>query len=288
MAASFQPRRRCLKPMSSQTDRPARGSQQVRAAPGERADAPLLAVDRLGVSYRAGALAVEAVRDVSFQMRADERLMIIGPSGCGKSTLLRTVAGFHKPSSGRVVFDGRADPRPGPDRTMVFQEFDQLFPWQTVLDNVAYPLRDRGSSRKAARAEATEHLARMGLVEAAGRYPHELSGGMKQRVAIARALALRPRLLLMDEPFGSLDAITRDRLQQEVAALSKRLGLAVLFVTHSIDEALTVGDRVLVLSSSPSLLRAVLPVPPANASAADRTAAAEELRALLAGGRHDD
>lgn len=267
--------------MKTQTDRFARGSGQAPGS-GERADGPLLVAEGLGITYRAGGREVEAVREVSFEMRADERLMIVGPSGCGKSTLLRTVAGFRKPTSGRVVFDGRDDLQPGPDRAMVFQEFDQLFPWQTVLNNVAYPLRYRGSTRSAARAEAAEHLARMGLLDSAGRYPHELSGGMKQRVAIARALALRPRLLLMDEPFGSLDAITRDRLQQEVAALSKRLRVAVLFVTHSIDEALAIGDRVLVLSPGPSVVRAVMPVPPTGAPAGDRTRAAEELRALLA------
>jgi NitT/TauT family transport system ATP-binding protein len=222
----------------------------------------LLVADRLGVGYRSGGSVVEAIREASFEIESDERLVIIGPSGCGKSTLLRTVAGFQAPTRGRVVFDGREDLEPGPDRAMVFQEFDQLFPWQTVADNIAAPLRYSGYRRAAARALAEQHLALMGLAGAGQRYPHELSGGMKQRVAIARALALEPRLLLMDEPFGSLDAITRTRLQREVRAMSTRLGVAVLFVTHSIDEALTVGDRVLVLSPAPSVVRAVLPVPP--------------------------
>ncbi|MBO0806941.1 MAG: ATP-binding cassette domain-containing protein [Actinobacteria bacterium] len=214
-------------------------------------------------------------------MPADERLVIIGPSGCGKSTLLRTVAGFQVPTNGRVVFDGREDLEPGPDRAMVFQEFDQLFPWQKVIDNVAQPIRYRGTRRSPARARAGEYLELMGLAHAADRYPHELSGGMKQRVAVARALALRPRLLLMDEPFGSLDAITRARLQREVREMSRQLGVAVLFVTHSLDEALTIGDRVLVLGPAPSSLRGAVPVPAGDSSAARRAEALRHLRDLL-------
>ncbi|MBO0772099.1 MAG: ATP-binding cassette domain-containing protein [Actinobacteria bacterium] len=244
---------------------------------------PLLVADRLGVTYHAGGSPVEAVADVSFTMPADERLVIIGPSGCGKSTLLRTVGGFQVPTSGRVAFDGREDLEPGPDRAMVFQELDQLFPWQTVIDNIARPIRYRGTGRSPARARALEYLELMGLAHAAARYPHELSGGMKQRVAIARALALRPRLLLMDEPFGSLDAITRARLQREVREMSRRLGVAVLFVTHSLDEALTIGDRVLVLGHAPSTLRGVVPVPAGDSSAAGRAEAHRHLRDLLGG-----
>lgn len=265
---------------SGRDNRRARHRSRHSAPPHPRD--PLLIADHLGVVYHAGESPVEAVVDVSFTMPADERLVIIGPSGCGKSTLLRTVGGFQVATSGRVVFDGRENLEPGPDRAMVFQEFDQLFPWQKVIDNIAQPIRYGGASRSSARARAEEYLELMGLAHAAARYPHELSGGMKQRVAIARALALRPRLLLMDEPFGSLDAITRARLQREVREMSGQLGLAVLFVTHSIDEALTVGDRVLVLGPAPSTLRAVVPVPAGDSSPAGRAEVHRHLRDLLA------
>lgn len=259
-----------------------RARHESRQSPPRRPGEPLLVVDRLGVVYHAGGSPVEAIADVSFSMSADERLGIIGPSGCGKSTLLRTVGGFQVPTSGRVAFDGREDLEPGPDRSMVFQEFDQLFPWQKVIDNITQPIRYGGASRSSARARAGEYLELMGLAHAATRYPHELSGGMKQRVAIARALAVRPRLLLMDEPFGSLDAITRARLQREVREMSRRLGVAVLFVTHSLDEALTIGDRVLVLGPGPSSLRGVVPVPAGDSSSAGRAEAHRRLRELLA------
>lgn len=257
------------------------GSRQSPPAPPRHPGDPLLVAERLGVTYQAGGSPVQAVADVSFTMPADERLVIIGPSGCGKSTLLRTVGGFQVPTSGRVVFDGREDLEPGPDRAMVFQELDQLFPWQKVIDNIAQPIRHGGTGRSFARARAEEYLELMGLAHAAERYPHELSGGMKQRVAIARALALRPRLLLMDEPFGSLDAITRARLQREVREMSRRLCVAVLFVTHSLDEAVTIGDRVLVLGPAPSTLRGVVPVPAGDSSSAGRAEAHRHLRDLL-------
>lgn len=251
-------------------------------APVSRTEPPLLVVDRLRIGYRVKDTFVEALHEVSFEMSSDERLMIIGPSGCGKSTLLRTIGGFQPFNDGRVAFDGRERLEPGPDRAMVFQEFDQLFPWLTVLENVTEPLRYGGISRSEARQRAEEHLALMGLDHAVRRYPHQLSGGMKQRVAIARALALRPRLLLMDEPFGSLDAITRARLQEEVTVMTRQLGVAVLFVTHSIDEALAVGDRVLVLSPPPSVTRALVRVPRSDDGQAERAEVSRHLHELLA------
>lgn len=251
-------------------------------APVSRTEPPLLVVDRLRIGYRVKDTFVEALHEVSFEMSSDERLMIIGPSGCGKSTLLRTIGGFQPFNDGRIVFDGRERLEPGPDRAMVFQEFDQLFPWLTVLENVTEPLRYGGISRPEARQRAEEHLALMGLDHAVRRYPHQLSGGMKQRVAIARALALRPRLLLMDEPFGSLDAITRARLQEEVTVMTRQLGVAVLFVTHSIDEALAVGDRVLVLSPPPSVTRALVRVPRSDDRQAERAEVSRHLHELLA------
>jgi NitT/TauT family transport system ATP-binding protein len=203
---------------------------------------------------------VTAVGDACFEMRHHERLILIGPSGCGKSTLLKAIGGFLEPDAGSIRFEGRADLTPGPDRAVVFQEFDQLFPWKTVLENVAYPLRVTGRDRSEARDRALEFLEMTGLGPAAKRHPHELSGGMKQRAAIARALALEPKMLLMDEPFGSLDAITRARLQRELKRIAERTRVAVFFVTHSIQEALLLADRIVVLSPPPSTVLEVVDV----------------------------
>jgi NitT/TauT family transport system ATP-binding protein len=192
-----------------------------------------------------------AVDGIDLEVRPRERLVVIGPSGCGKSTLLKAVAGFVEPLAGTITVGGRVAPQPGPDRAVVFQEFDQLFPWRTVLDNVAYPLRVNGASRRDSVERAHRYLAMTRLDHAADRFPHELSGGMKQRVAIARALALEPSLLLMDEPFGALDAITRQRLQVELAQMLDETHVTLLLVTHSIDEALVLGDRVVVLAAPP-------------------------------------
>jgi NitT/TauT family transport system ATP-binding protein len=220
----------------------------------------LLEVADVEICYRLRRKIVTAVECASFTMNRHERLILIGPSGCGKSTLLKAIAGFLPVASGRITFDGRQDLTPGPDRAVVFQEFDQLFPWRTVLENVAYPLRVIGRDRETARATAEHFLEMTGLTQAFDRHPHELSGGMKQRVAIARALALEPTMLLMDEPFGSLDAITRARLQRELKAIADRTQVSVLFVTHSILEAMTLGDRVVVFGPSPSRVLDVVDV----------------------------
>lgn len=193
-----------------------------------------------------------AVERASFDLEQGERLMLLGPSGCGKSTLLKCIAGFVPVSGGRVLVSGKDEIRPAPDRVVVFQEFDQLFPWRTVLSNVVYPLRKNGMAKEAAKEKAREYLCMMGLEGKFDKYPHELSGGMKQRVAIARAFALEPMILLMDEPFGSLDAQTRSRLQNELLLLSERTGVTTLFVTHSIQEALFLGTRVVVMGPGPS------------------------------------
>ncbi len=167
--------------------------------------------------------------------------MLLGPSGCGKSTLLKAVGGFIEPSSGTISLDGQIVRGPGADRIVVFQEFDQLPPWKTVLQNVAFPLR---VAKKLARAEANEralhYLDKVGLAAFANAYPHTLSGGVKQRVAIARALAMQPRVLLMDEPFAALDALTRRKMREELLRLWEEVNFTLLFVTHSIEEALIV------------------------------------------------
>jgi NitT/TauT family transport system ATP-binding protein len=200
---------------------------------------------------------VRAVDRVTLDVHAAERYVLLGPSGCGKSTLLRAAAGFARPSSGRVLLDGVPVQGPGPDRMVVFQEFDQLPPWKTVLANVAFPLRAAGKlGREGAEVRAREVLAQVGLKGFEAAYPHQLSGGMKQRVAIARALAMRPRVLLMDEPFAALDALTRRRMQQELLALWDEIRFTLLFVTHSIEEALLVGTRIGVLTPRPGRLRA--------------------------------
>jgi sulfonate transport system ATP-binding protein len=221
---------------------------------------PLLRIAHVQLGYWVEDTFHTAVADASFDVERRERVIVIGPSGCGKSTLLKAVAGFIEPVGGTIAVAGRNRLDPGPDRAVVFQEFDQLFPWRTVLGNVTYPLRVNGKSRKEARRIAREFLDLTRLTRAADRFPHQLSGGMKQRVAIARALALEPQLLLMDEPFGSLDAITRQRLQAELNRIVEQTHLTLMFVTHSIEEALVLGDRIVVLGDAPSTVLEIVDV----------------------------
>ena len=220
---------------------------------------PLLRVDGVSLEYRTPRNVVLATHRVSFDVHAADRFVLLGASGCGKSSLLKAIGGFIAPVEGEIRLAGEPVRAPGPDRIAVFQEFDQLPPWKTVLDNVAFPLL---ASRTAGRREATERAAhwldKVGLSAFADAYPHQLSGGMKQRVAIARALAMQPRVLLMDEPFAALDALTRRRMQEELLALWEESRFALVFVTHSIEEALVVGHRVGVLSPHPGRMRAEL------------------------------
>ncbi len=219
----------------------------------------LLKVDGLTLEYASPGRVVRAVHRVDFEVHRGDRFMLLGASGCGKSSLLKAIAGFMKPREGRILLDGRPVDGPGPDRLVVFQEFDQLPPWKTVLTNVMFPLlAARRCDKVEARARATAMLARVGLEAFADAYPHTLSGGMKQRVAIARALVTKPAMLLMDEPFAALDALTRRRMQEELLALADEVGFTLLFVTHSIEEALLLGTRVLLLSSHPGRVRAEL------------------------------
>lgn len=223
-------------------------SNQSRQRDGE----PLLRVQDLKLGYPMGGRLNIAVGRVSFEVWPGEKIMLLGPSGCGKSTLLKCVAGFLQPVEGDITMQGRDNLDPGPDRAVVFQEFDQLFPWFTIRDNITHPQIEVGRKKAEAARRTEEYLDLMHLRHAADRYPHQLSGGMKQRVAIARALALDPEILLMDEPFGALDAQTRARLQTEMHAVAKQTGVTVLFVTHSIQEAVYLGDRVVVLGQPPS------------------------------------
>ena len=219
----------------------------------------LLAVENVNLEYRTRERIVRATHDVSFDVYGGDRFVLLGPSGCGKSTLLKAVAGFIEPTSGSISLDGQAIRGPGADRIVVFQEFDQLPPWKTVLQNVAFPLRvAKKLSRAQAQERALHYLEKVGLASFANAYPHTLSGGMKQRVAIARALAMQPRVLLMDEPFAALDALTRRKMQEELLRLWDEVNFTLLFVTHSIEEALVVGNRILLLSPHPGRVRAEL------------------------------
>jgi NitT/TauT family transport system ATP-binding protein len=216
----------------------------------------ILDVDGATLQYKTRRHLVTATHRVSFSVDAGDRFVLLGPSGCGKSTLLKSVAGFIKPVEGEIRVNGRRVDRPGPDRVMVFQEFDQLLPWKTVRDNVAFPLL---ASKRLGKAEAYERAERyiglVNLAKFANSHPHQLSGGMKQRVAIARAMAMEPDVLLMDEPFAALDALTRRKMQDELLRLWREVRLTLLFVTHSIEEAILVGSRILLLSPHPGRVK---------------------------------
>jgi NitT/TauT family transport system ATP-binding protein len=201
-----------------------------------------------------------ALDDVSLAINEGEVFVLLGPSGCGKSTLLDIIAGLQVPTSGDVLLDGKPVRGPGRDRAVVFQQY-ALFPWQTVLENVAFPLRVAGVQRQEAVARSHEALQLVRLAEFAQHHPGQLSGGMKQRVALARALAVEPKVLLLDEPFGALDAQTRRLMQEELVLLRNRLPLTALFVTHSIDEAIRVGDRVAVMAARPGRIKHEIEVP---------------------------
>ena len=192
----------------------------------------------------------EAVREASFAVRPGEFVCLLGPSGCGKSTLLAALAGHLRPTRGTLALDGAPITGPDPQRGLVFQQHT-LFPWKTVLDNVAFGLKMQGRDRPAREREARAMLELVGLAGFEQRYPSELSGGMQQRAEIARVLLNQPRVLLMDEPFGALDALTRARMQEQLLALWTRLGTTVVFVTHDIDEALFLADRLLIMSPRP-------------------------------------
>jgi NitT/TauT family transport system ATP-binding protein len=223
------------------------------------AAAPLLEVDGVTLQYKTRDHLVTATWRVSFRVFAADRFVVLGPSGCGKSTLLKGIGGFMAPVEGAIRLGGRAVERPGPDRMMVFQEFDQLLPWKTVRQNVAFPmLRSGRFGRAEARERAQRFIAKVKLDKFADAFPHMLSGGMKQRVAIARALALEPAVLLMDEPFAALDALTRREMQEELLQLWDEARFTVIFVTHSIEEAIIVGSRILVLSPHPGRVKAEL------------------------------
>jgi NitT/TauT family transport system ATP-binding protein len=203
---------------------------------------------------------VTALRDINFKTHKREFVCVIGPSGCGKSTLIRILAGLETPSSGQMLLDGKEVHGPGPDRGMVFQGYT-LFPWLTVRKNVMFGLQMSGHTREVSEQEALQWIDLVGLSKFADSYPHQLSGGMKQRVAIARALANQPRILLMDEPFGALDAQTRAKMQSYLMEIWKNIDITVLFITHDLDEAIYLADRILVLKAHPGEVQELIEVP---------------------------
>jgi NitT/TauT family transport system ATP-binding protein len=240
----------------------------------------LLAVDGVTLQYNNGTQTVIAAHRVTFKVDRSERFVILGPSGCGKSTILKAVGGYVKPAEGSILLNGKPVVVPGPDRIFVFQEFDQLLPWKTVKDNITFALTaSRTLPRREAEDRALTFIDKVNLTQFANTYPHTLSGGMKQRVAIARAMAMGPEILLMDEPFAALDALTRARMQEELLRLCDESRFTVLFVTHSIPEAIRIGTRILLLTTHPGRVKAEL-----DARGADPA----QIERLLFDGKLDD
>ena len=214
-----------------------------------------------------------ALHDVTLDVHPGEFLVLVGPSGCGKSTLLDLLAGLTLPTSGRVLLDGKPVTGPARDRGVVFQQY-ALFPWLSALDNVGFGLEVAGVGKRERREKAAHYLELVGLTDFANRFPHELSGGMKQRVAIARSLAYEPQVLLMDEPFAALDAQTRETLQEELVEIWQRTGKTIVFITHGIDEAVVLGQRVAVMTTRPGRIKQIVDIPEAL------RAGTEDLRSL--------
>ncbi|WP_043678445.1 ABC transporter ATP-binding protein [Streptomyces xylophagus] len=216
----------------------------------------MLDIRGLRKTYQGSGRQVEAVRDLTFTVKAGELVCLVGPSGCGKTTLLKCMGGLLTPTSGEVLLDGVPVTGPPPGMAIVFQEYGRsLFPWMRVAANVELPLKEKGLPKAKRRELVTDALRSVGLPDAADAYPWQLSGGMQQRVAIARALAYEPQVLLMDEPFAAVDAQTRADLEDLVRVLWQERGITVLFVTHDIDEAVYLGERVIVLSASPTVVQ---------------------------------
>ncbi len=222
----------------------------------------------VSVHYGTGATAVRALERADLSFERGDFICIVGPSGCGKTTMMQTLAGFLPPTTGVVRVDGEAVTAPGPDRGVVFQQ-PALFPWLTVAANAGFGPRMTGAPRVEATRRVEQWLRTTGLWEFRERYPYELSGGMQQRLAIARALCNEPKVLLMDEPFGALDALTRERMQEELHSVWRRTGMTVVFITHSVEEAVYLGTEVVVMSARPGRIVARLPMPFARDSGGD-------------------
>jgi NitT/TauT family transport system ATP-binding protein len=212
-----------------------------------------ITVQNVSFEYTSGQQRVLAVKDISFSVQPSEFLCILGPSGCGKTTILNMLAGFLKPTSGRILLGGEEINGRRHDRGVVFQDFAQLFPWRTACQNVEFGLEVRGVEKAARKQTALEYLRLVGLEKFANVFPHQLSGGMQQRVAIARSLAYNPSVLLMDEPFAALDAMTREEMQRLLTEIWQRTKKTVVYITHNVAEAVYLGDKVVVLAGPRSL-----------------------------------
>jgi NitT/TauT family transport system ATP-binding protein len=231
----------------------------------------LLAIRGVSKKFLAEGKEMETLKDIDLDIEENEFVCFIGPSGCGKTTLLRIIAGLEEASKGTVYLDGMPIGGPGPERGMVFQEYS-LFPWRTVMDNIVFGLELRGVPQADRLAQGRQYLKMVGLERFESRYPHELSGGMKQRVAIARALVNHPRALLMDEPFGALDAQTRNTMQSELLRIWQEEKQTVVFVTHSVDEAIYLADRIVIMSARPGRIKDIIKIDldrPRNRTSAD-------------------
>ncbi|NOG73313.1 ABC transporter ATP-binding protein [Roseicella sp. DB1501] len=248
---------------------------------------PILDIQGVGKRFAFGAETITALSGATLRIPKGQFVCLIGPSGCGKSTLLRMIAGFETASEGTLLMAGRHVAGPGPDRGMVFQDYG-LFPWLTVRQNIGFGPAARGRPRAEVAATAARFLEMVGLTRFADAYPHQLSGGMKQRVAIARVLANQAEVVLMDEPFGALDAMTRENLQQELLQIWESAGLTIIFVTHAIEEAILLADRVVVMSPGPGRIVADERVPlprPRDPTGVEFNALRRHLAALL-GSQH--
>jgi len=221
---------------------------------------PLLKIRNLNVTYKTDKKTTVAVDDLSFDVRKGELISIVGPSGCGKSTILKCIAGLLQPTSGEITIGDNKCTTAGSDRGMVFQDF-ALFPWRSVRQNIEFGLEVAGVPKAERRERSDRYLKAMGLEEFADARVHELSGGMKQRVGIARSMIMHPAVILMDEPFGALDAQTRNILQESLVNVLKNSQRTIIFVTHSVDEALFLSDRILVLSKRPATIHTIIDVP---------------------------
>ena len=217
-------------------------------------------IRRVNYEYAANDRAVSALRDVSFGVAGSEFICVVGRSGCGKTTLLNILAGFLTPTTGEVLIGGRAVSGRGLDRGVVFQDFAQLFPWRTAQRNVEFGLEMKGVPREERAKTAQRFLGLVKLESFAGAYPHELSGGMQQRAAIARALAYNPSVLLMDEPFAALDALTRDEMQRLLVDVWRETRKTIVYVTHNVAEAVYLADRIVVLTPHPGTVKAEIKV----------------------------